>query len=195
MRTAKPEDHKYAEEITTAMAESATKRGVNIARRPVDYINKKIDEGLAVIAFNPANGSWVGFGCIEVWKHERFVANSGLIVSPEYRGFGVSSDIKIKMFELGRQRFPVAKHFSLTTNPGVIHTNQKLGFKTVSFEEIMSDNLFLIGATSWIDYVDLMCTAHHSNYVAMIFEPECLIHESTQNVHDLEKKTILSPAV
>ena len=71
------------------MESSAKARGTGIAKRSPEYVAKKMEEGKAVIALD-ANGTWVGFCYIEVWEHERFVANSGLIVAPAYRKSGVA---------------------------------------------------------------------------------------------------------
>ena len=81
VRIAHSGDGHYAELITEEMASSAKARGTGIAKRSPDYIRTKMDEGKAVIALMP-NGDWVGFCYIEAWSHGKFVANSGLIVSP-----------------------------------------------------------------------------------------------------------------
>lgn len=153
------------------MAYSAARRGTGIARRTSDYIKDKIDHELAVIAVNPDNGDWVGFCCIEAWSHERYIANTGLIVSPQYRNLGVSTEIKKVLFDLGRKKFPVATIFSLSTSPAVIHTNTLLGYRTVSFDEILTDPLFTEGCHTWVNYVELMSRGVHSHYVAMVYEP------------------------
>ena len=83
IRVANNNDAIHAETITTCMEESAKARGTGIAKRSPDYIRKKMSEGKAVIALS-ANGKWIGFCYIETWSHGAFVANSGLIVIPEY---------------------------------------------------------------------------------------------------------------
>lgn len=52
-------------------------------------------EGKAVIAFT-SDGEWVGFCYIETWSHGQYVANSGLIVAPNFRKSGVAKQIKQK---------------------------------------------------------------------------------------------------
>lgn len=166
------DDHKYAAEITEEMALSAAKRGVAVSRRTPDYVTDKIDAGLAVIAVNPETGEWTGFCYVEVWQHQKYVANSGLIVSPKYRGLGISKEIKLKLFELCRAKFPQAKLFSLSTSQAVMHVNGELGYKTVPFSDILKDTLFLKGCNSWVNYVDLMTRDNgHSHYVAMVYDP------------------------
>ena len=81
------------------MASSAKARGTGIAQRSPEYIIAKINEGKAVIALTPDN-HWVGFCYIEAWGHEKFVANSGLIVAPEFRKTGVAKEIKNKIFTI-----------------------------------------------------------------------------------------------
>src|SRR6185503_7786909 len=100
VRIATPDDTHYAENITLEMEESAKARGTGIAKRSPAYLQQKMEEGKAVIAFAP-DGSWAGFCYIECWSGE-YVANSGLIVSPRYRKDGLAKRIKAKIFELSR---------------------------------------------------------------------------------------------
>lgn len=177
VRVATSHDHKYATDITEKMAYSAAKRGTGIAHRTPEYVRKKMDDGLAVIAINPVTGKWAGFCYIEVWQHEKYVANSGLIVSPEYRGMGISREIKVVLFEQCRAKFPHARLFSLTTSPAVIHVNTELGYEFISHSEIKNDELFVEGCNSWVNYMDLMNS--DLPYVAMVFDP---MHESKEPV-------------
>jgi hypothetical protein len=88
------ENHiKYAEQICDEMAESAKARGTGIARRTSDYITQKMLEAKAVIALHQ-DGTWAGFCYIETWTHGTFVANSGLIVNPQFRNKGLAKMIK-----------------------------------------------------------------------------------------------------
>lgn len=172
MRIATSGDHAYAATIANEMAYSSARRGTGIARRPPEYVMQKINEGLAVIAVNADDGAWAGFCCVEVWQHKKYVANSGLIVSPGYRGTGISKQIKIALFDLCRDKFPDARLFSLSASPAVIHMNKAMGYKVVSFAEVMGDELFLTGCESWVNYKELMSREQtHLPYVAMIFDP------------------------
>lgn len=172
VRIATSDDHKYTTEITDELAYSATKRGISIARRTPEYAINKMDKGLAVIALNPENGDWIGFCCIEVWEHQKYVASSGLIISPKYRGMGIATMLKARLFELCQTKFPKAKIFSLTTNQAVIHANIDLGFKIVAFSEVLNDSLFMDGCKSWVDFSGLMNNnPTHAYYVAMVFDP------------------------
>jgi len=77
----------YAEKICEEMFESAKARGTGIARRKPEYVARKMEEGKAVIALHK-DGRWAGFCYIETWGHGDYVANSGLIVNPEFRKVG-----------------------------------------------------------------------------------------------------------
>jgi len=110
VRPAVIEDKKYSTIITDEMASSAAARGTGIATRSPDYIEKKIDEGKAVIALTKG-GEWVGFCYIETWTHGEYVANSGLIVAPPFRKGGVAKKIKKEIFNLSRKLYPEAKNF------------------------------------------------------------------------------------
>ena len=105
IRVATPEDVHYAELITNEMAESAKARGTGIAKRSPEYIAQKMNEGKAVIAVT-TDGKWVGFCYIETWGHGEYVANSGLIVSPEYRKSGVAKAIKKKNIQSFQRKIP-----------------------------------------------------------------------------------------
>ena len=111
--------------ICDEMENSAKLRGTGIAKRTPEYIQKKMQEGKAVIAFSD-DGLWAGFCYIETWTGE-FVANSGLIVNPRYRKFGLARDIKHAIFSLSRKKYPEAKIFGLTTGLAVMKINSELG--------------------------------------------------------------------
>ena len=131
--------------------EDATKvRGTGIAKRNPEYIKKKMEEGKAIIALH--GDEFAGFCYIESWDHEHFVANSGLIVKPEFRGRGLAKQIKKKAFELSRKRFPNAKLFGLTTGAAVMKINTELGYVPVTFESLTSDPVFWKGCESCVNY-------------------------------------------
>src|SRR5690606_28383648 len=112
----------YAAQICDEMEASAKARGTGIAKRTPEYIAQKMLEGKAVIAMD-VNGVWAGFCYIETWSHGKYVANSGLIVSPELRKSGLAKLIKEKIFELSRTKYPDAKIFGLTTGLAVMKIN------------------------------------------------------------------------
>lgn len=169
---ATPDDTNFAETITTEMEESAKARGTGIAKRSPDYIRQKMNEGKAVIA-HTREGEWVGFCYIEAWQHEKYVANSGLIVAPAYRKTGVATDIKRKIFELSRQKYPHAKIFGLTTGLAVMKINSDLGYEPVTYSELTTDEEFWKGCRSCVNF-DILMAKERKNCLctAMLFDPE-----------------------
>ena len=87
---------KYAAIISETISSSAQVRGTGIARRTPEYIQLKIESGNAIIALE--GDTFAGFCYIEAWGHEKYVAHSGLIVSPAYRGIGLAKKIKTSIF-------------------------------------------------------------------------------------------------
>jgi hypothetical protein len=171
VRLATSDDKHYAETITTEMEESAKARGTGIAKRSPDYIVRKMEEGKAVIAVFK-DGTWVGFCYIEAWQHEKYVANSGLIVSPRFRKTGVATEIKRKVFELSRQKYPNAKIFGLTTGLAVMKINSDLGYEPVTYSELTTDEEFWKGCRSCVNY-EILMSKERKNCMctAMLFDP------------------------
>jgi len=134
---------KYAEIICETIDEAALVRGTGIAKRKPEYIMTKLENGNAVIALD--GDKFAGFCYIEAWSHGKFVANSGLIVHPDYRGIGLSKKIKKVVFEHSRAKFPDAKVFSITTGLAVMKLNSELGYKPVTFSELTTDQSFWNG--------------------------------------------------
>jgi hypothetical protein len=171
VRHATSDDKHYAETITNEMEESAKARGTGIAKRSPDYIRMKMDEGKAVIA-TTTDGTWVGFCYIEAWEHGKYVANSGLIVSPAFRKTGVATEIKKKVFELSRQKYPDAKIFGLTTGLAVMKINSDLGYEPVTYSELTNDEEFWKGCQSCVNYEILMSKGRKNCMcTAMLFDP------------------------
>ncbi|NMH87116.1 GNAT family N-acetyltransferase [Flavivirga algicola] len=141
---------KYAEIICETIAESAKVRGTGIAKRTPEYISTKIENGNAVIALD--GDIFAGFCYIELWGHGKFVANSGLIVHPDYRGKGLAKKIKHKVFKHSRTKFPDAKVFSITTGLAVMKLNSDLGYKPVTFSELTDDQTFWDGCQTCQNY-------------------------------------------
>ncbi|MEL7533799.1 MAG: GNAT family N-acetyltransferase [Bacteroidota bacterium] len=140
----------YAEKICQVIEEAAKARGTGIAKRQPAYIQGKMEEGKAIIALQ--EGNLAGFCYIETWDHHRYVANSGLIVAPDYRKHGLAKKIKAKAFELSRQKYPEAKLFGITTSLAVMKINSELGYKPVTFSELTTDNAFWKGCQSCPNY-------------------------------------------
>ncbi|WP_297691124.1 GNAT family N-acetyltransferase [uncultured Eudoraea sp.] len=134
---------KYAKIISDTITESASVRGTGIAQRTPQYIIKRLEHGNAVIALD--GEKFAGFCYIEVWGHKKFVANSGLIVHPDYRNQGLAKKIKKTIFELSLKKFPEAKIFGITTGLAVMKMNYELGYKPVTFSELTDDPAFWKG--------------------------------------------------
>lgn len=134
---------KYAQIISDTITDSAKVRGTGIAQRTPEYIIKRLENGNAVIALD--KGKFAGFCYIEVWGNKGFVANSGLIVHPDFRNQGLAKKIKKRIFELSREKFPDAKIFGITTGLPVMKMNYELGYKPVTFSELTDDPDFWKG--------------------------------------------------
>ncbi|MFK7814089.1 MAG: GNAT family N-acetyltransferase [Maribacter sp.] len=134
---------KYAQIICDTIADSAKVRGTGIAKRTPEYIRKKLENGNAVIALD--GDTFAGFCYIEIWGHGKYVANSGLIVHPDYRSKGLAKQIKATIFELSQEKFPDAKIFGITTGLPVMKINYELGYKPVTFSELTDDPEFWKG--------------------------------------------------
>ncbi len=171
IRVATASDSHYATIITDEMASSAKARGTGIAKRSPEYIAQKIIEGKSVIAYTD-DGTWVGFCYIEVWEHNKFVANSGLIVSPPFRKTGVAKAIKKRIFELSREKYPDSKIFGLTTGLPVMKINSDLGYEPVTYSELTNDEQFWAGCKSCVNY-DILMSKDRKNCMctAMLFDP------------------------
>ena len=146
-----PEHEKYVDTILDTIAEAAKVRGTGIAKRTHEYLTKKMLEAKAVIALTK-DGRFAGFSYIESWGHSKFVANSGLIVRPEYRKSGLARRIKHAIFELSRKKFPDAKIFGITTSAAVMKINNELGYRPVTFGELTDDETYWQGCASCCNY-------------------------------------------
>lgn len=161
----------YADIICKTIEEAAQVRGTGIAKRKPEYILTKLENGNAVIALD--GEEFAGFCYIESWGHGKFVANSGLIVRPDYRNIGLAKQIKKVIFKHSRSKFPNAKIFSITTGLAVMKLNSDLGYKPVTFSELTDDPSFWNGCQTCKNYDILtrterkmcMCTG-------MLFDPK-----------------------
>ena len=183
---ATPDDIIYVPQILQTIEDSAKVRGTGIAKREPQYIIDKINQGKAVIA--TSGDQFVGFCYIESWGNKKFVANSGLIVKPEFRGHGVAKDIKRAAFALSRELFPEAKIFGLTTALAVMKINSELGYKPVTFSELTNDDSFWKGCQSCVNYDILTRTERkHCLCTGMIYDP---VWEK-QGVHETKEPETL----
>lgn len=171
VRVADSGDVHYANTITDEMEASAKARGTGIAKRSPDYIVQKMQEGKAVIAVTKG-GTWVGFCYIEAWGHGQFVANSGLIVAPDFRKSGVAKQIKKRIFDLSREKYPESKIFGLTTGLAVMKINSELGYEPVTYSELTDDEEFWKGCRSCVNF-DILTSKDRKNCLctAMLYDP------------------------
>ena len=161
----------YADIICQTIEDSANVRGTGIARRTPEYVIKRMENGNAVIALD--GDKFVGFCYIEQWGHGKFVANSGLIVHPDYRGKGVAKLIKKRIFEHSRTKFPEAKVFSITTGLPVMKMNSELGYKPVTFSELTDDQDFWKGCQTCKNYDVLQRTKQTMCLcTGMLYDPD-----------------------
>jgi len=140
----------YAEEICQLIAESAKARGTGIAKRPVQYIQDKISSGNAILALS--QNQLVGFCYIETWEHGKYVANSGLIIHPDFRQMGLAKQVKTHIFQLSKTKYPHAQIFGITTSLAVMRINSSLGYQPVTFSELTQDEAFWKGCQSCPNY-------------------------------------------
>ncbi len=136
----------FAKRICELIEESAKVRGTGIARREISYVEQKIVLGDAIIALK--GKQLVGFCYIETWSHKEYVANSGLVVHPDFRKLGLARMIKTKAFHLARNKYPNAKVFGITTSAAVMKINSDLGYRPVTFSELIQDDSFWAGCQS-----------------------------------------------
>ncbi len=162
---------KYVDVILQTISDAAKVRGTGIAKRDPQYVSAKIKEGKAIIAI--IDEEFAGFCYIESWGHDKFVANSGLIVVDKFRGRGLARDIKKKAFNLSRKLYPNSKIFGLTTGLAVMKINSELGYKPVTFSELTDDKEFWKGCQSCVNYDILLRTNFkHCLCTGMLYDPD-----------------------
>lgn len=166
-----PEHYRYAVEICELIEVAAKARGTGIAKREPDYIRRKMEEGKAVIAVG--GEKLAGFCYIETWSHGKYVANSGLIVAPDFRKMGLAKQIKRRIFELSKERYPEAKIFGITTSLAVMKINSELGYKPVTFSELTTDDVFWDGCRSCPNF-DVLTRTNRTMCLCtgMLYDPE-----------------------
>ena len=158
--------------ILKEIEESAKERGTGIAKRSAAYLEEKINEGKAVMAFS-AEREWAGFCYIETWSNKEYVANSGLIVAKKFRKDGLAKAIKQKIFSYSREKYPNAKLFGLTTGLAVMKINSSLGYKPVTYSELTQDEVFWNGCKSCVNF-EILNSKDRKNCLctAMLYNPE-----------------------
>lgn len=181
----------YANIICETIAEAAKVRGTGIAKRKPEYVAKKMENGNAVIALD--NGKFAGFCYIEQWGHGKFVANSGLIVHPDYRNIGLAKQIKEVIFQHSRTKFPNSKVFSITTGLAVMKLNSDLGYKPVTFSELTDDQTFWNGCQTCKNF-DILTRTERKMCLCtgMLFDPKNQNENETKEVKENVYKRLKS---
>ncbi|MBQ4345012.1 MAG: GNAT family N-acetyltransferase [Muribaculaceae bacterium] len=184
---ASDEHVKYVDKILDTINRAAKVRGTGIAKRSPEYVKQKMLERKAVIAL--CNGDFAGFSYIECWSNKEYVANSGLIVADKYRGLGLATRIKRRVFQLSREMFPDAKIFSLTTGAAVMKMNFELGYRPVTFDQLTDDPAFWKGCESCVNFDILQRNGGHKCLcVGLLYDPkETQYHRYNLN-SDLDNK-------
>lgn len=162
----------YVPDIENAINQAAKVKGTGLAKRSGEYLTEKIVQGKAVIALDE-NKTFAGFCYIESWGHEKFVANSGLIVPQQFRTQGLAMKIKEKALKLSRKLFPGARIFGLTTSLAVMKINSALGYKPVTFSELTDDEEFWKGCQT-CSYYDILFRTNRTLCLCtgMLYDPE-----------------------
>lgn len=152
--------------------EAAHARGTGIAERSPEYITAKMMEGKAIIALSD-DSRLAGFCYMETWSHGKYVANSGLVVVPEFRRYGLATLIKKRAFELSRERYPDAKLFGITTSLAVMKINSELGYEPVTYSELTEDEAFWKGCRSCPNF-DILTRNERKRCLctAMLYDPQ-----------------------
>lgn len=177
----------YADIICDTIAESARVRGTGIAKRAPEYIRTKMENGNAVIALE--GDQFAGFCYIEVWSHGKFVANSGLIVHPDFREQGLAKKIKQRIFEHSRTKFPDAKIFSITTGLAVMKMNSDLGYRPVTFSELTTDQTFWNGCQTCKNWDVLQRTEQKMCFcTGMLYDPKNKVEQKIQVKENVFKR-------
>ena len=177
----------YADLICDTIADAATVRGTGIAKRKPEYVISKMENGNAVIALE--GDKFAGFCYIEAWSHGKFVANSGLIVHPDFRNLGLAKQIKKVIFEHSRTKFPDAKVFSITTGLAVMKMNSDLGYKPVTFSELTDDQSFWKGCQTCKNFDVLTRTEQKMCLcTGMLYDPT-KVKSKASDKHEYDNKT------
>lgn len=176
-------DLQYVDDIVKALKTASENKGTGIAVRSSEYITGKILEDKAVVAISEA-GRWAGFCYIESWGHNKFVANSGLVVSENFRGFGLAKSIKKMAMHLSQKMFPGARLFGLTTSLAVMKINSDLGYRPVTFSELTDDLEFWKGCES-CPYYDILVRTRRTQCLCT----GMLMHMDKEKQNESELKT------
>jgi hypothetical protein len=96
-----------------------------------------------------------------------------LIVSPAFRKSGIAKQIKKKIFDLSREKYPDSKIFGLTTGLAVMKINSELGYEPVTYSELTDDEEFWKGCKACVNF-DILTSKDRKNCMctAMLYDPK-----------------------
>lgn len=172
----------YVPIILQTIEDAAKVRGTGIAKRTPEYLEQKMREGKAIIAF--VDSEFAGFCYIESWGNKQYVANSGLIVVDKFRGHGLAKKIKERSFQLSREKYPDAKLFGLTSGAAVMKINTELGYVPVTFADLTDDEAFWRGCQGCCNYDILKRTGRrYCICTAMLYDPKKHEKKEEKNNH------------
>ena len=86
---------------------------------------------------------------------------------------GIAKNIKGRIFQLSRKKYPEAKIFGLTTGLAVMKINSDLGYEPVTYSELTDDENFWAGCKSCVNY-DILMSKERKNCLctAMLYDPK-----------------------
>ena len=153
-----------------------------VSQNALRYIREKMEQGKGVIALDRENEQLAGFCYIENWDHDKYIANSGLIVHPHYRKLGLGRRIKERIFKLSREKYPDAKIFGITTSMAVMKINSDMGYKPVTFSELTQDEQFWKGCQSCPNY-DILTSKERKDCLCtgMLYDPDKEENQDSSN--------------
>jgi hypothetical protein len=101
----------------------------------------------------------------------------------------VAKEIKKKIFNLSREKYPDAKIFGLTTGLAVMKINSDLGYEPVTYSELTDDENFWAGCKSCVNY-DILMSKDRKNCMctAMLYDPKDHYEPKETTAH-FEKKS------
>jgi len=93
-------------------------------------------------------------------------------VAPAFRKSGVAKQIKHRIFNLSKEKYPQSKIFGLTTGLAVMKINSDLGYEPVTYSELTDDEEFWAGCKSCVNY-DILISKERKNCMctAMLYDP------------------------
>ena len=171
IRVATEADSIHSLAICDEMEASAKARGTGIAKRSPIYLAEKMRKKQAYIAF--VDQKLAGFCYTETWSAGSYVANSGLIIFPDFRRSGIARELKAFAFQESKKVNPTVKFFGLTTSLAVMNINSELGYRPVTYSELTQDEEFWASCKSCVNYQTLQAKDRKNCLcTAMLYDPE-----------------------